>query len=288
MAEGGVTVNVTTNFAEVAKDIQGGTDAILKMLPVALKEYVVTVCRDLLDKSYPAPGGSPREGGTNTTEGLESGKASLAAEINRAFTTWDKSSIGDLIMAKNEAVLWNVNNPIAWRSPRLAKAWNSQDINTLYGAFKAAGWVEGGSSTPYEDKPTEAMHESMRDKQTGRILDEVRNNKNLRISVRDRQAIEAYILTKQRSVGTMAGGWVKALTALGSPVSTPFGNNGHGGAEITNGGLTIHAYNELGDFNGMLSNQGIIEAIVRERGEDLKAKLDSEIERLLNESAKTK
>lgn len=281
----GVQVNVRTNAAEVAKNIKKGSEQIMQMLPDALKEYVIEVIKELLNKSYPAPGNDPMSGGGNTDSALEQGKSTIETEINRAFTTWDNTKVGDLIMAKNEAVLWNLNNPIPWRSQRLARAWQNQDLDTLYRAFKAAGWQEGENNTDFEQEPNIALHEGLRDPNSGRILDAVRNNKQLRISVRDRQAIEAFILTKQRSIGTMAGGWVKALTALGYNINSPFGNNGQGGASIENGGLTIKANNALGDYNGMISQHGIIEAVVREKGEDLKKKLDKEIERVLKANA---
>jgi hypothetical protein len=280
-----VQVNVKTNALEVAKNIGKGTDEIMKMLPDALKDYVIEVIKELLNKSYPAPGNDPSSGGGNSTEAVEQGKSNIEAEINRAFTTWDNTKVGDLIMAKNEAVLWNLNNPIPWRNPRLARAWQNKDLDTLYRAFKAAGWEEGKDNTNFEQEPTTGIHNRLRDPNSGRILDAVRNNKQLRISVRDRQAIEAYILTKQKSIGTMAGGWVKALTALGYNANSPFGGNGQGGATISNKGLTIKAYNSLGDYNGMISEHGIIEAVVREKGEGLKSKLDAEIDRLLKANA---
>lgn len=284
----GVQVNVKTNAAEVANNIKGGTDEIMKMLPNALKEYVVECVKELLKKSYPAPGNDPTNGGGGTAAAVDQGKDNLAAEINSAFTTWDNTKVGDLIMAKNEAVLWNLNNPIAWRNPRLERAFNTKDIDTLYRAFAGAGWVENEDKTNYQPDISTDMHAKARDPASGAILAAVKNNKQLRISVRDRQAIESYIITKQKSIGTMAGGWIKALSALGSPVADPFGGAGAGGATISNKGLTIKATNELGDYNGMISRHGIIEAVVREKGDDLKEKLDKEIDRILKASAKGK
>lgn len=277
----GVQVNVRTNALDVAKNIKKGTEDIMKMLPDALKNYVIEVIKELLDKSYPVAGNDPRGGGGNSNDALDQGKSNIEAEINRAFTTWDKTKVGDLIMAKNDTVLWNLNNPIPWRSPRLARAWQNQDIDTLYRAFKASGWIEGEDNTNFEQEPNINLHERLRDPNSGRILDAVRNNKQLRISVRDRQAIENYILTKQKSIGTMAGGWVKALAALGYNINSPFGNNGQGGASISDGGLTIKANNALGDYNGMISEHNIIENAVRDKGNDLKATLDKEIDRIL-------
>jgi hypothetical protein len=280
-ASKGVQVTVRTNALEVAKNIEKGTEEIMKMLPNALKEYVVEVCKELLNKSYPAPGNDPEAGGGNSDEAMKQGVDNLTAEINSAFTTWDKTMVGDLIMAKNEEVLWNLNNPIPWRSPRLQKAWDSKDINYLYETFARKGWTEPSEVVNYQSDASDALHNKLRDPKSGAVLDAVKNNKNLRISVRDRQVIESYILTRQKSIGTMAGGWVKALTALGAPVSSQFGGNGYGGATIKTGGLSIHAYNSLGDYNKMISSLGIIEDTVRDKGEDLKKTIDDEIARIL-------
>lgn len=282
MSEGkGVTVNVRTNAAEVAKNLKAGQEELMKTIPIALKDYVIAVCKELLEKSYPARGNDPKQGGGNTDEAVQQGKDNLAAEINSSFTTWDKTMVGHLVMAKNEDVLWNLNNPIPWRSPRLQKAWDTKDFNTLYHAFSRRGWTEQPEVVHYEQEPSQEMHDKMRDPQTGAVLAALKGNKNLRISVKDRQAIESYILTRQKSIGTMAGGWVKALTALGAQTSSKFGSNGFGGAEIKNGGMSIHAYNTLGDYNQMISSLGIIEETVNQRGEELKKRLDAEIDRVL-------
>ena len=282
MSQGGVTYNVTTNAAEVAKNIGKQADAVVKAMPDLLKAYVVATVKELLLKSYPAKDNDPTTGAGGTQAAIEQGKSNIETEINRAFTTWDKTPIGDLIMAKNEAVLWNLNNPIQWNNPRMRKAWDSRDINFLYEAFKARGWTLPEEQTAYENEPTDELHGKMRDSNTGRILANIRNNRQLRISVRDRQAIENYILTKQKSIGTMAGGWVKALSALGSPVPDNFGGNGFGGASITNQGMSIKASNQLGDYNGMLSKDGLIDQIVRSNAEDLKRKLQAEVDKALS------
>jgi hypothetical protein len=277
----GVQVNVTTNAQEVAKNLKAGQEELMKMIPVALKEYLVEVCKELLDKSYPVSGNDPTQGGGNTDDAVEQGKSNLTAEINSSFTTWDKTMVGHLVMAKNEDVLWTLNNPIPWRSPRLQKAWDTKDFNTLYHAFSRRGWTEAPEVVHYEQEPSTEAHDKLRDPNSGAILAALKGNKNLRISVRDRQAIESYILTRQKSIGTMAGGWVKALTALGAQTSSKFGSNGFGGAEVKNGGMSLHAYNTLGDYNQMISSKGIIEKSVKERGEELKKKLDTEIDRIL-------
>jgi hypothetical protein len=282
----GITINVTSNILEVAKDIKSGTDEVMKMLPNALKQYVIDVIKELLDKSYPAPGNDPLSGGGNTDAGVQQGKDNLRAEINSAFTTWDKTSIGDLVMAKNEAVLWNLNNQISWRNPRMQKAFDKRDINYLYEAFRSKGWQEPDSTTDFVSEPDLQTHQRMRDAQTGAILTSIRNNKNLRVSVRDRQTIENFILSRQKSIGTMAGGWVKALVALGASTPDKFGGNGNGGASIKNGGLTIKAYNQLGDYNGMISKDNIINDTVRTHSDALKQTLQKEIDRILKASGK--
>lgn len=281
MSDQGVQVNVTTNAQEVAKNLKKGQEELLKMIPIALKEYLVAVCKELLDKSYPAGGNDPTAGGGNTDDAVEQGKSNLAAEINSSFTTWDKTMVGHLVMAKNEDVLWTLNNPIPWRSPRLQKAWDTKDFNTLYHAFSQRGWTESPEVVHYEQEPSVDAHDKLRDPNSGAILASLKSNKNLRISVRDRQAIESYILTRQKSIGTMAGGWVKALSALGAQTSSKFGSNGFGGAEIKDGGMSLHAYNTLGDYNQMISSKGIIEKSVKERGDELRKKLDTEIDRIL-------
>lgn len=282
----GVTINVTSNILEVAKDIKDGTDEVMKMLPNALKQYVIDVIKELLDKSYPAPGNDPTAGGGNTDAAIQQGQDNLRAEINSAFTTWDKTSIGDLVMAKNEAVLWNLNNQIAWRNPRMQKAFDKRDINYLYEAFRSKGWQEPDSTTDFANEPDLQTHQRMRNAETGAILASIRNNKNLRVSVRDRQTIENFILSRQKSIGTMAGGWVKALVALGASTQDKFGGNGNGGASIKNGGLTIKAYNQLGDYNGMISKDNIIEDTVRTHSDVLKQTLQKEIDRILNANGK--
>lgn len=282
----GVTINVTSNIMEVAKDIKDGTDEVMKMLPNALKQYVVGVLKELLDKSYPAPGNDPTSGGGNTDAALKQGQDNLRAEINSAFTTWDKTSIGDLVMARNEAVLWNLNNQISWRNPRMQKAFDNRDINYLYEAFRSKGWQEPSNTTDFQDEPNLQTHARLRDAQTGAILAGLKANKNLRVSVRDRQVIENFILSRQQSIGTMAGGWIKALTALGYSATDKFGGNGHGGAEVKDGGLTIKAYNRLGDYNGMISKDGIIENTVRTHSEILKQTLQKEVDRILNSKGK--
>lgn len=284
----GITVNVRTNAEQVANDIGASKQRIMKFLPEALRQFVGRVIKDLLSKSYPAPNNDPTSGHGNTDAAVQQGEENITKEINSAFTTWDKTKIGDLIMARNEAVLWNLNNPIPWRNPRMQKAWDKQDINYLYNAFKARGWQEPAEVGVYELQPTDELHSRVRDPNSGRILDAVRNNRQLRISVKDRQAIEAFILTKQKAIGTMAGGWVQALTALGIPVQDKFGGNGHGGAEIRDGGLTVKAYNALGDYNGMISSKGIIDQTLKQESDVLQKSLQAEIDKILNETASTK
>ncbi len=282
-----IKVNVTTNAAEVAKNMGAGQQEMLDKLPYILRAFMVLTIRDLLDKSHPVLGNDPRGGGGNTNSAVDQAEENLTKEINRVFTTWDKTKVGDLIMAKNTAVLWSLNNPIIWRSPRMKRAWEKQDIDTLYKTFKMAGWEENPNVKEFVQEPTEELHDKLRDSKTGGVRSEIAKNPQLRIAVRDREAIENYILQKQLSIGKMANGWVKALAALGHNIPTPFkgASIGSGGATISGDGLTIKANNAYGDFNSMISRWGIIEEVLREQGEDLKDTLQREVNAILAKHA---
>jgi hypothetical protein len=114
------------------------------------------------------------------------------------------------------------------------------------------------------------------------IRKEIMNNPSLRISVRDREAIEAYIMQKRLSIGKMVGGWIKALRALGNNYQSPFDENvGYGEASVTNGGLTLRAFNLYGDFNYMISKWGIIEEVLKEQGDTMKETLQRDVDAIL-------
>lgn len=278
----GVTVNVTTNAAVVAQNLGAGTQEMMDKLPYILRAFLVLTIRDLIDKSHPILGNDPRGEGGGTNPAFDQGLENLTKEINRAFTTWDNTKVGDLIMARNEAVLWSMNNPIDWRNPRLKKAWEKRDINYLYDTFKIAGWTENPTAGNFVDQPTEELHDRMRDPKTGGIRAEILKNPSLRISVRDREAIEAYIMQKKTSIGKMAGGWVKALRALGNNYPSPFDPNvGSGSASVSENGLTLKASNSYGDFNYMISKWGIVEEVLKEQGMNMQNTLQREIDAIL-------
>lgn len=277
-------VNVTTNAALVAKNMGAGQQEMMDKLPYILRAFLILTIRDLLDKSHPVLGNDPRGGGGNTNSAVDQGEINLNAEINRAFTTWDNTKVGDLIMARNEAVLWNLNNPIDWRNKRLKRAWEKRDIEYLYQSFKLAGWAENPPAGEYVLEPTEELHDKLRDPKTGGIRADVVKNPSLRISVRDREAIEAYIIQKQLSIGKMVSGWVKCLRDLGDKnVSTPFrgSNFNTGEASVSSDGLTLKANNLLGDFNYMISRWGIIEEVLKEQGDDMQNTLQKEVDAIL-------
>ena len=279
------TVNVTTNAAEVAKNMGAGQQEMMDKLPFILRAFLILTIRDLLDKSHPVLGNDPRGGGGNTNSAVDQADENLTREINRAFTTWDRTKVGDLIMAKNEAVLWGLNNPIDWRNPRLKRAWAKRDIDYLYDTFKIAGWTDNATAGQFVDQPTEELHNKMRDPKTGGILQSIVNNPSLRVSVKDREAIEAFIIQKQLSIGKMANGWVKALRALGdNRIQTPFRGGtdlGWGEASVSGDGLTLKASNLWGDFNSMISKWGIIEEVLKEQGDDMKQTLQKEVDAIL-------
>jgi hypothetical protein len=262
-----------------------GQQEMMDKLPYILRAFLILTIRDLLDKSHPVLGNDPRGGGGNTNSAIDQGEENLTKEINRAFTTWDRTKVGDLIMARNEDVLWSLNNPIDWRNPRLKKAWDRKDIDYLYASFKASGWTENATAGQFVDQPTEALHDKMRDPKTGGLLKAIVQNPSLRVSVRDREAIEAFIIQKQLSIGKMSNGWVKALIALGDKsIQTPFRGGtglGEGGASVSGDGLTLKANNLWGDFNSMISRWGIIDDVLREQGDDMKQSLQKEVDAIL-------
>lgn len=280
-----ITYNVTTNAGAVAANIGAGKSELMARLPYIFRAFMVLTIRELLNKSYPILGNDPRGNGGNTNSAKDTGDENIEKEINRAFTTWDSTKVGDLIMAKNDTVLWTLNNPIQWRNPRLKRAWEKQDIDTLYDAFKAAGWSENPSLSSFVQEPTEDLHNAMRDPQSGGIKSEILKNPQMRISVRDREALEAFIIQRKLSVGKMAGGWVKALAALGHTVNTPFGNNGSGSAKVSSDGMKLTANNKLGDFNSMVSRHGVIEDVLREQSVDMRNTLQQTVDGILNKYA---
>ena len=251
-----INISINTDATQMAQRIGANKDKFMAKLPEILKNFVVRSTKSVLEHTYPVPGNNPLNGQGNSQAALAQAEKNIRQDVERSFETWDRAWVGDIIMQRNTEVLWNIQNPIQWRSPAMKKAWENQDIDALYAAFKNNGWKE--SDNVYVPNVSAAD-----------VLKGVAKGVGPRVFVQDKKAIDEIIEMKIKRVGLLAGGWVKALKKLGQAVASPF-SGGSGGAAVTNNGLTVSAWNDNGDADGVMTKSGVIPVLVAKEENILK------------------
>jgi hypothetical protein len=230
--------------------------------PKVLKDVAIETAKAFLAHSYPAPGNDPMKGDGNTPAAKQQGEYNLRKDINSMFYPLSKHSVKELVGMRND-VVFQLGNPIEWRDESLARAWASQDMDSLFMAFHSLGTATGEANdyinneltyfndvqlntVNYVEVPNEEIHQSS-----------MRNGRwdgKTRTAVRNRQVIEQFIRRKMRDIGKSANGWVDILKKLGSAASSVLPGKGLGTLTKTNGQNSVgyKMNNAWGNPNGML------------------------------------
>lgn len=261
-----VNVSVKTDFAQLARRFATAGKDINKELPILVKKCAAETAEELLRMTYPAVNNNPLSKTGGTPSALAQARKNIERDVHANYKPVAELKIGAILMAREESVLWTMPTTIHWRNPALKKAWERRDFERLYSAFREAGWREAdiGNKFTVVDRPEESIQ-----KITSDINQSLSAAQGAPTYVRDPASIKATILNKLKSVGKMAGGWYRACKALGQGTVYNLPHQGSGGANITDGGMTVEVYNEYGDYGGLISEKGIFEKVTPASGEKL-------------------
>jgi hypothetical protein len=230
----------------------------------ATRNVAQDIARDFLAYSFPAVGNDPRSGKGGTEAAKQQGIKNLRADINGMFFPLKKFTVRELVMQRNPLV-FQLGNPIKWRNEGLARAWQRQDMDTLFEAFAAIDdglgeydYDEGSlfraqdqSQVKLYDRPTIGLQKQM--------MTEGRWNKRDRVAIKDAATIRAFIENRKKSIGKSANGWDKCLSDLGGVKKSVLPGKGLGGAYKVGKNLDAEyrLENPWGDPNGWVSKAGI-------------------------------
>ena len=261
-----VTVSVKTDMAQLARRFATAGINVKTELPILVKRCAAETAEELLRMSYPAVNNNPLSKTGGTPGALAQGRKNIERDVNANYKPISAMAIGDVIMAREEQVLWSMSSAIQWNNPALKKAWERRDFERLYTAFQQAGWSEADAGNRFVivDKPEDHIK---------KISENINQSMSAVASaptyVRDPNSIKNTILNKLKNVGKMAGGWYRACKALGHGAVYNLPHQGSGGATIKDGGMTVEIYNEYGDYNGLISEKGIFDQVTPASGEKL-------------------
>jgi hypothetical protein len=227
-----------------------------------MREVAIETVQGFLKHSYPAPGNDPMAGNGNTPAAKQQGEYNLRRDINSMFYPLSKHSVKELVGMRNTAV-FQLENPIQWQDESLAKAWESQDMDSLFMAFQSMGTATGENNdyinneltyfketqidtVNYVGMPNEELHKS--------AMVRGRWDKKTRYAVRNREAVEQFLAKKMREVGKSANGWVDCLKQLGSMASSVMPGKGIGSVtrKDSKDSIVYSINNPYGNPNGML------------------------------------
>lgn len=276
-----MSINVTVdvrNVGEVVRNLGNIEKEMKKKFPERVRKTMIWICQRFLSQTYPLVKNDPKNHTGGSPEAIQQGVQNIVRDVNNAFGTWDEIKIGNVIMAKRQDLLWNMNNPIDWRSPELEKAWQLRDFNTLYKAFERSGW-DAGDVVKVDETAKPAVYEKLRDS-SGRLKASVHRHSNERIFVKNKNSVDDLIAKKVAHIGKMSGGWIKAIRGIGGTTTGISLHGGSGGSKMVGNGLDIgaYAYNDYGDFNGMMQRNGVAGAIITDEFDKLKTKTEQDIQ----------
>ncbi len=231
------------------------------------KDASIETAQELIKHSFPAPGNNPLTGQGNTVEAKKQGEYNVRKDIESMFIPLDDFRVADLVLQKNRAV-FSMNNPIEWRSEGLRKAWENQDMDTLYNAFSRGGgetaedWDEQdyqekakmAASLDYLGSPSVQAQRSM--------MSRGRWDRQSKAIVDNRAVVEKFIMQRLQSVGKSVNGWIDCLRQLGGRANSVMPARGQGTVKMTvSPEVQITFSNPNGDPNGMLSATGAFQKV---------------------------
>ena len=240
-----------------------------QQVPLLAKEYSKIALQEAVKKCIlntpPFPSGNKTGG---QSEGIKSGLESLEHDVKKVFKPVETLSFKQVLATQDWNAIAAYN--FKFRNPELKKALDGRNYNALEAAFKlkAAAVIE---KAQFVDVPTQSLHQSQRGTD-GRVI-----SGNKVFYVKQQAAILDYIRRGMDSVGKMIGGWYIALRGLGVGVVSPYPAQGSGGADIVNTGgigFTVSAYNDLGNFNGMLTANMDVQAAVDAAAQEVVDKIN--------------
>lgn len=236
----------------------------------ATRSVAQDMARDFLAYSFPAVGNDPKSAKGGTEAAKQQGIKNLRYDINSMFIPLKKFTVKQLVMQKNPLV-WQLGNPIVWRDEGLARAWNRQDMDTLFNAFASIDDGMGDDDTigryDYDEgamfKEQDLNQVKLADRPTISLQKQMmtagRWNKRDRVAITEASTIRAFIAHRQKSIGKSANGWNKCLSDLGGVKKSILPGKGKGGAYKVGKNLDAEyrMENPWGDPNGWVSGAGI-------------------------------
>lgn len=281
---------VTTNIPELQAAWTKFDRLLIAALPDLVKEALKYEVEELIKYTPPIKGNQLGQPLGGTAEAKKQGEANVARDIDMMFRPLQYTSLGDLVMARNEDAVWAYDNMI-FESKRLQKAWDTRNMDELYHAFESNGWEYTEEDFDYVEDLTEADAVGARAEyrnNSGAMADAFKNNRSVRTLVKNQKTIEAVKKLRQATVGKMVGGWVKVLKALGGTPKENFGGNGIGIIKSTGFGTTkpmMTADNPHADYNNIMANMGILPRIASEAEKRTKIALQKKIDEIIKKTS---
>ena len=281
---------VTTNIPQLQAAWTKFDKLLIAALPDLVKEALKYEVEELIKYTPPIKGnliGQPLGG---TADAKKQGEANVARDIDMMFRPLEYTSLGDLVMARNEEAVWAYDNMV-FESKRLQKAWDTKNIDELYHAFESNGWEYTEEDFGYLDTLTIpdaiATREEYMDN-SGAQANAFKNNKSVRMLVKNTKSIEAVKKARQLSVGKMVGGWVKVLRSLGGSPKESFNGNGIGIVKSSGFGTpkpVMTADNPHADYNNIMASMGILPKISAEAERRTKIALQKKIDEIIKKTS---
>jgi hypothetical protein len=241
-----------------------------------LREGTRDYATEIVKHSYPSPGNNPLSGQGNTQGAKQQGEDNVRRDIISMFKPIDRYSVSAFVKNRNSSV-FQMADPIDWRSAKLRQAWEKQDMDTLYEAFKKNDFVnstpEPADDMPYVETPTIGVQNSM--------MNRGRWNGKDSVLVRNRKVIEAFVSERIKSVGKSVNGWIDIVRQLKGSVSKTMSGRGIGSATLSKDkeGASYVLKNPYGNPNGMM-NQAL-KKVSEEQKPIFRAKVDAFIKSMI-------
>lgn len=192
------------------------------------------------------------------SKGIGASEAAIQRDVNKIFKPLETIPFGEIVTANNYSAAMAYN--FRFTNINLMNAVEANNWSLVSDAFGRRGWLPTSEVIDVVSKPTSSLHHAAMGKD-GLV------RKQFYVTGPKASAkakIDEYAEEVKRSIGKMAGGWIKCYIGLGGTgksLPTKYAAMGEGTYKITKGSTTtsVAISNRYGNYNGFMKKKsGII------------------------------
>jgi hypothetical protein len=265
-------INIKSNLKALKANLAKIGAQFNKRFPGMLKDSARYTVQRLIHHSLPNQGNDPKNVAGNTGLAKAQGEKNMRADINAIFVPIKHYSVRTLA-SQRSPLLWNLNNPIDWRVSEMKEAWQSQDMDKMWGAF-TRGITQGKIDLPtkYMEAPTVVAQ-----RQIQAINPRGVRGSHAPIAVKNRAVLDRFIKDQFSRIGKSVNGWVDCLKQLNFGMAKLMPGKGSGRVNIGKAKNKdyINISNKHGDPDGLISEAGIPERVALDASNKLQRDVDA-------------